>query len=216
MDVREALYTTRAMRRVSPDPIPEAVIARILDAAIRAPSGGNAQNWAFLVVDDRAVIGRVGAIYQDAMAQLWKAVYAQQILDAEADPDEPENAQWLRVYRSAQWLADHLGEVPLLVCGFGDAGSVYPALWSAQLAARAEGVGSAFTSALAYFNRDETLGALGVPAEGAPPFQAMITFGYPRGRWGVAARKPIGEVMFRNQWGAPLGIDVDEPLWPDG
>jgi nitroreductase len=215
MDVREALYTTRAMRRVSPDPVPEPVLARILDAAIRAPSGGNAQNWTFLVVDDRAVIGEVGTIYHDAMAQLWKTIYAQQIVDAESDPDDPDNAQWLRVYRSAQWLADHFADVPLLVFGFGDAGSVYPALWSAQLAARAEGVGSAFTSVLAYFNRDETLAALGVPGDGAPPLQAMITFGYPLGRWGVAARNPIGDVMFRNQWGTPLGIDVAEPLWPD-
>lgn len=47
MDVREALYTTRAMRRVKSDPIPEQVIARILDAAVRAPTGGNAQNWRF-------------------------------------------------------------------------------------------------------------------------------------------------------------------------
>ena len=55
MDVREALYTTRAMRRVTPDPIPDDVQARILDAAIRAPTGGNAQNWRFLLVDDPEV-----------------------------------------------------------------------------------------------------------------------------------------------------------------
>ena len=55
MDLHEALYTTRAMRRVLPDPIPADVQARILDAAIRAPSGGNQQNWRFLLVDDQAV-----------------------------------------------------------------------------------------------------------------------------------------------------------------
>ena len=54
MDAMEALYTTRAMRRVKPDPIPEAVQKKILDAAIRAPSGGNTQGWRFLLVDDRA------------------------------------------------------------------------------------------------------------------------------------------------------------------
>ena len=61
MDVYEALYTTRAMRRVRPDPIPEAVQARILDAAVRAPSGGNAQGWRFLLVDDPDVRARLGA-----------------------------------------------------------------------------------------------------------------------------------------------------------
>ena len=59
MDLHEALYTTRAMRRVRPDPIPEDVQMRIMDAAIRAPSGGNAQNWRFLLVDDRKVLNGI-------------------------------------------------------------------------------------------------------------------------------------------------------------
>ena len=60
MDLYEALYTTRAMRRVRPDPVPTDVQARILDAAIRAPSGGNQQNWRFLLVDDPVVKARLG------------------------------------------------------------------------------------------------------------------------------------------------------------
>ena len=52
LDVFEAMHTARAMRRFKPDPVPEALITRILDAAIRAPSAGNAQNWAFVVVRD--------------------------------------------------------------------------------------------------------------------------------------------------------------------
>ena len=55
MDLFEALYTTRAMRRVKPDPIPVEVQAKILDAAIRAPSGGNMQSWRFMLVDDDAL-----------------------------------------------------------------------------------------------------------------------------------------------------------------
>ena len=61
MDVFEALYTTRAMRRVRPDPVPSDVQASILDAAIRAPTGGNAQNWRFLLVDDAEVPWRLVA-----------------------------------------------------------------------------------------------------------------------------------------------------------
>lgn len=214
MDAREVLYTTRAMRRVKPDPIPEAVVARILDAAIRAPSGGNAQSWKFVVVDDREQIARLAPVYKDAIDQLWKGVYGKQIEAAQADPADPENAQWLRIYRSAQWLADHFGEVPLLLFGFGDAGSVYPALWSAQLAATAEGVGSALTSVLGFFNRDDALAVLGTTADQSGPLLGCVTFGYPLGRWGVAARRPINDVMFRNKWGTPLGIDASAPLWP--
>lgn len=215
MDAREVLYTTRAMRRCKPDPIPEDIVARVLDAAIRAPSGGNAQSWKFVVVDDRDQIAKLAPVYKDAMDQLWKTIYAQQIEAAMAAPEEPEHAQWLRIYRSASWLSDNFAQVPLLLFGFGDAGSVYPALWSAQLAARAEGVGSALTSVLAFFNRDDALAVLGTTAEESGPLQGCITFGYPLGRWGVAVRNPIGEVMFRNRWGNPLGIDVPEPLWPD-
>jgi len=216
MDAREVLYTTRAMRRVRADPIPEAVVARILDAAIRAPSGGNAQSWRFLVVDDRDQIAKLAPIYRDAMAQLWATFYKEQIDAAVADPDDPEHAQWLKVYRSASWLQDNFARVPLLLFGFGGAGDVYPALWSAQLAARAEGVGSAFTSVLSFLNRDAALAVLGVPPDASAQLLGCITFGYPLGRWGVAKRNPIDDVMFRNTWGNPLRIDVPSALWPEG
>ena len=67
MDTLEALYTTRAMRRVTTEPIPQDVQAAILDAAIRAPSGGNTQNWRFMLVDDPEVKAGVGPLYRDAM-----------------------------------------------------------------------------------------------------------------------------------------------------
>jgi nitroreductase len=71
MDVREALYTTRAMRRVSTEPIPMDVQARIMDAAVRAPSGGNTQNWRFLLVDDSDVKGQIAPIYRRSMDAVW-------------------------------------------------------------------------------------------------------------------------------------------------
>ena len=76
MDINEALYTTRAMRRVRPDPVPLDVQEKILDAAIRAPTGGNTQNWRFLLVDDRGVISRIAPLYRHSIEQLWKTVYA--------------------------------------------------------------------------------------------------------------------------------------------
>lgn len=217
MDLREALYTTRAMRRVADTPIPDAVKARILDAAVRAPSGGNSQHWRFLVVDDPAVIAQLGPIYRECMDLLWAGAYAPKIAAAESDPESEESKQFLRVQRSAQHLADHFEGYPMLLFGFAQhdpsGGSIYPAVWSAMLAARGEGVGAALTSVLA-FRLAETLAVLGVPADEGWNLAACVTFGYPTGRWGVAARNPVESVAFQNQWGEPLAFEVDGPLWP--
>jgi len=216
MDVYEALYTTRAMRRVRPDPVPMEVQQKILDAAIRAPSGGNTQNWRFLLVDDAGVKAQLGPIYRQAMSWLWSNFYADRVEAAQADPELAESKSFLAVQRSAQWLADHFEEVPLYLFAFaqGDASgsSLYPAVWSAQLAARAEGVGSSLTQALA-FHDAETKEILGVPAEEGWHMGCCVSLGYPTGRWGVAARQPAHEVSFRNQWGHPVGFEVPDPLW---
>src|SRR5688572_19153222 len=117
-DLYEALYTTRAMRRVRPDPVPTDVQARILDAAVRAPSGGNTQGWRFLLVDDRATIQALAPLYADSIRQLWETIYAPRVAAAQAAPDDPDSVQFLKVQRSAQHLADHFGDVPLLLFGF--------------------------------------------------------------------------------------------------
>ena len=220
MDLHEALYTTRAMRRVRPDPVPADVQARILDAAIRAPSGGNQQNWRFLLVDDPSVKERLGPLYRDSIDQLWKTVYAPLLAEAAAHPDAPETTQMLRTQRSAQWLADHFEEVPLFLFPFCQhdptGGSIYPAVWSAMLAARAEGVGSCLTVVLGVFHLAETLEILGVPGDEGWLLSGCVSFGYPTGRWGVAARRPVGQVTYRNRWGAGAGLESDGPLWPPG
>jgi nitroreductase len=220
VDVREALYTTRAMRRVRPDPIPPEVQARILDAAVRAPSGGNAQGWRFLLVDDPGVKASLGPLYRDAVSQLWATFYRENLEKARADPQRPENASLLKVQSSAQYLADHFESVPLYLFGFsrGDptGGSIFPAIWSAQLAARAEGVGSSLTSVLGIFHGPETLQILGVPEGKGWDMACCVSFGYPTGRWAVAPRRPVHEVAYRNQWGEGLGFEVSEPLWPAG
>jgi nitroreductase len=218
MDIREALYTTRAMRRVAPDPIPTDVQARMLDAAVRAPSGGNTQGWRFLLVDDAEVKAQIGPLYRDSVEQLWASVYADRIAAAEAAPDDPESVQFVKVRRSAQHLADHFEQVPLYLFAFVQhdptGGSIYPAVWNAMLAARAEGVGSSLTSVLGFFHPRETLDILGVPTDEGWIMACCVSFGYPTGRWGVAARRPVHEVSYRNRWGAPVGFEVPEPLWP--
>jgi nitroreductase len=219
MDVYEALYTTRAMRRVKPDPIPMDVQQRIMDAAIRAPSGGNAQGWRFLWVDDADLKAKLGPIYRDCLGRLWTGFYRERALQAERNPDAPGSAAFRKMRDSATWLADHFETYPLLLFAYGQSdpggGSIFPAVWSAQLAARAEGIGTALTSVF-HFRIAEVDELLGVPRDEKWLFHACVTFGYPTGRWGVAPRVPVHKVMHRNRWGAPIGFEAPRPLWPRG
>src|SRR5205085_7058758 len=109
-----------------------------------------------------------GAIYRTCLGQLWATIYKARLDAANADPTEPENAEMLRIQRSAQHLADHFEEYPLLLISFvqfdPSGGSIFPATWSAMLAARAEGVGSSLTSVF-FFQIDKVLDILGVPKD---------------------------------------------------
>jgi nitroreductase len=193
------------------------VQARIMDAAVRAPSGGNTQNWRFLLVDDPEVKAKLGPIYRQAMSVLWGSYYKDRIDAAHAAPELEESKSMLRVQKSAQWLADNFEMVPLYMFGFAQhdpsGSSVYPALWNAQLAARAEGVGTSLTQVLVFHN-DEVLDILGVPKDEGWNMLGCVSLGYPTGKWGVATRQPAHDVSFRNQWGSDVGFRDDEPLWP--
>jgi nitroreductase len=92
LDIYEALYTTRAMRRMLPTSVPEDVQARILDAAIRAPTGGNVQQWRFILIDEAPLLAELGHRYRDCLAALWVDNYGKQIERAAADPEDPANA----------------------------------------------------------------------------------------------------------------------------
>jgi len=192
---------------------------RIMDAAVRAPTGGNTQNWRFMLVDDDAVLAQLGPIYRRCMEQLWKTIYKERLEIANADPEDPENKQMLAVQRSAQHLANHFEQYPLLLFSFvqfdPSGGSIFPATWSAMLAARAEGVGSSLTSVF-FFELDPVLEILGVPKDEGWLFSSCVTMGYPTGVWGVAPRRPVHEVSFRNRWGTDVGFEIDQPLWPSG
>lgn len=216
MDAYEALYTTRAMRRVKKDPIPEAVQKKILDAAIRAPSGGNMQSWRFLLVDDPGIKGKLGPIYRGCMETLWGSIYKARIDAAKASPEDPESVEFNKMYKSASYLAEHFEDYPLILFAFcqfdTSGGSIFPSVWSAMLAARVEGVGSALTSVF-NFNIDPVKEILQVPEEGDWHFNCCVTFGYPTGRWGVAPRRPAHEVSFRNSWDGDLGFEIPRPLW---
>ncbi len=211
LDIYEALYTTRAMRHLKPDPIPHDAQARILDAAIRAPHVG--EGWRFILVDDREVMSRLAALYQEAWDQLF-AQYGLSVADLAKGDNEAGRAA-----RSGDHLARHFGDVPLVLIGFGrtsDGSGVYPAVWSAMLAARAEGIGATLTGVMQTFVADEVFDLLGVPKDEGWHMHGVVPMGYPTGRWGVAPRKPVHEVAARNHWHGDLGFTVPEPLWPHG
>ena len=112
MDILEALYTTRSMRRLKPDPIPYDVQARILDAAIRAPNIG--QQWRFVLVDDRGLMRQLAPLYRDAMNTLVSQMGGS--LEAMAAADSP----MAKTARSGLHLMKHFEDVPLLLFGFGN------------------------------------------------------------------------------------------------
>ena len=217
MDVYEALYTTRAMRRMRPDPIPYSIQARILDAAIRAPSGAGLQTWRFLLVDDFALKAQLGSFYRASHKQIDEWV-AEMEAAAQAKSDDPESAHFLAGLRSSRYLARHFDEIPLLLFGFEQndtsGANILMAIWNAMLAARAEGVGSAFTAML-NMHADEVKSLLGVPGGEGWEMACCVAMGYPMGRWGVPHRRPADEVAARNSWDGTLGFEVPEPLWPE-
>jgi nitroreductase len=192
MPLGEAIFSLRAIRRLKPDPIPDTDLRDILEAAIRAPNGGNSQPWHFLVVKDAAQRAELGKLYHEAW---WAKRRDAGITRPE---DLPHN------YRMSMRLADAYGQVPVtvLVCatskGAGPAASVIPAVQNLLLAARALGIGGTITTLHPVV--DERVHQLfGIP----PTTQVVycIPLGYPRGRFGPNQRKPLTDVCSFDQWG---------------
>ena len=194
MELHEALYTTRAMRRVRTDPIPLDVQARIMDAAIRAPVGRQPAELAVPAAGRPREEGRARPALPARHRRALEVVYKPQLDAAAANPEAPESIQLLKVQRSAQWLADHFEDVPLYLFPFSQhdptGGSIYPAVWNAMLAARAEGVGSCLTALLQFFHPAETFEILGVPDDQGWILSGTVSFGYPTGTWGVGSPSP--------------------------
>jgi nitroreductase len=223
LDVFEAMHTARAMRRFKPDPVPEAVITRILDAAIRAPSAGNAQNWAFVVVRDAEQRRRLGAIYRKA-SDIASAMYA-----ARGRPPHLSEAQFRRLMTSGAFLWDHMAEAPVILvpcqtqprlpspdalppdirARFADeqryverirGSSIYPAVQNVILACRALGLGTTITTNHIRCE-DEVKAVLEVPDDVAT--FALMPIGYPLDPFGPVTRRPVAEVTHADRWAEP-------------
>ena len=199
-----ALHSTPSRRYLAPDPIPEDVLWAILDAAIRGPSGGNQQQWGWVVVTDQAVKERVAGWYREN----WNSAYGQhrdRILAGDGS-----SGMSPRGFLGAEHLAHHLEDAPVWVFAVlrnaADAtsprvgSSIYGAVQQLCLAARAYGIGTSLTT-LYGGHEDELRELLGLPADALT--MALIPMGYPaQGRWAEPKRRPVEEVVHWNRWGA--------------
>jgi nitroreductase len=195
MDVFDAIWTTRAMRHLDTSrEVPEEDITKILEAANKAPSGGNSQPVEWVVIRDPELKRRLGEIYGEAAHRALPAYQER----ARTDPDVA------RMLRSSLYLADHMGAAPVLLIPCAPVGrvriegSVYPAIQNLMLAARALGLGTTLTS-MHRDNEQAVKDLLGIPDE-IQTF-AMIPLGYPVGRWGEAKRRPVSETTHWDRWG---------------
>jgi hypothetical protein len=157
-----------------------------------------------VLVDGPAIKAQLAPLYRQAMARLaggQMADLAQQL---------PINPQLARTRRSGLHLAEHFADVPLLLLGFGrsrDGSGIYPALWSAILAARAEGIGATLTGMLQSYFSDEVFGILGVPKDAGWYQHGVVVLGYPLGTWGWGRANPSTRsppaMGGRASWGSP-------------
>ena len=205
MPLREAMLTQRAIRRLLPDPVDDAIVLRCIELALKAPTGSNGQNWEFVVVKDRerkaqlarrnrqslSIYGRIGRMLSRGNES------QQRILDA------------------VEWQADHFEEIPVLVVGClrgnhvplvpmppmahsSCYGSIYPSVQNLLLAARAMGLGAALIT-LPLWSTTSARRILGLPASVMPC--CVVPMGWPRGRYGPTTRKPVGEVVHLDRYG---------------
>jgi nitroreductase len=220
LDVFEAIHTARALRKLKPDPVPEALITRILDAAIRAPSAGNAQNWAFIVVRDTEQRRKLGAIYRKA-SDIASAMYA-----ARGRPAHVTEEQFQRMMGSGAYLWDHMADAPVILvpcqkqptlpprdrlppdmaARYGDeqryvervrGASIYPAVQNIILACRALGLATLITTNHVRCE-DEVKAVLGIPDDVAT--FAMMPVGWPVGSFGPVTRRPVAEIAHADRW----------------
>ena len=214
-DLLTGIATTRAIRRLAPDPIPDDDLATILWHATRAPSGTNRQPFRCVVLRDGERVAAAKALLGRGFRAGWAAKTEDAGYDrgSAVDPSTPKGRQ-----RAAmQHLVDHFEQIPVVVLAclvrYRDAnpyegGSVYPACQNLLLAARALGYGGVMTGW--HHTVDAELRALlGVPDGVA--IHATIPLGRPLGSHGPVRRLPLSELVYDGGWDEPAGWAVDPP-----
>jgi nitroreductase len=198
MPIGEAIFTQRSIRRFRPDPISIDDLNLILDAAVKAPNGGNRQTGRFVVINEPELIRKFGVLYREAW---WAKRRDEKRPWTTLDEIPVEEASM----RAAARLADEIKDAPCIVLAFsmmrGGASSVIPAVQNLMLAARALGIGSVPTT-LHPTVMERVNALLGIPAEAE--FHLCIPLGYPRGRFGPTQRLPTSQTTYLNQWAAAV------------
>lgn len=216
----ETVYTTRALRRFRPDPVPQDVLFQILDAAIRAPTGQNAQDWRFLIVTEPDVKQAM----QEWALEGWNRYYKRYV-DDPAELDDLPRGQRLSL-RSVEHLAHNLGEAPavVLVCGLRGrhstpGGSAFPAVQNLLLAARALGVGGSIFN-LPLSHSHELTDMLEIPDNNV--VYCVLPLGYSSDKVGPVSRKPVKKVVYWEKFGREWEFAAEQPddgwgdRWTDG
>jgi nitroreductase len=201
------MYSLRSIRRLKPDPIPENILKKIVDAGIHAPSGGNRQDWRFILVRDPDTKQFIRDRYREAQLKG----------QAGRPPLSELPPERRRALKASMYLWNHMHEAPvlLLACtakeypGFAQFknerantatahASIYPAVQNMLLACRAFGIGATLTTTHCVFE-EELKQKIGVPAD--VEISALLPLGYPRGKLGKTTRKPVEEVLYWDRWG---------------
>jgi nitroreductase len=213
----ELLSTTRAVRkRLNLErPVPMTVLRECLELAVQAPTGSNAQGWQFVLVTEANKKARIGEWYAQAYSVYRESPIAIHKLHADS-PDEALKASQARSASSADYLSEHMGQVPamLIPCIEGRTdrpeintslmqssllGSIIPAAWNFMLAARARGLGTAWTT-LHLMHEREVSELLGIPYETYMQV-ALIPIAYTKGTdFSPVYRPPIDSIVHVDTW----------------
>jgi nitroreductase len=194
----EAMYTQRAVRRFKPDPVPDELVEKLIEAATKAPSGSNRQPWVFIVVREPETKRQIGEFYKAA----WNASFA--------PGSSGIQALTPRIRSSAQYLGNHMSDAPVLVFAciehsgtpsVTSGSSIYPAVQNLLLAARGMGIGSVLTT-LHKRHDAEIKALLGIPEN--IETAALLPLGYPAegDGYGPTRRRPVEEVTHWERWGS--------------
>jgi nitroreductase len=196
----EGLRTARAIRRLHPHPVPQALIRKVCEAGTFAPSGGNRQPWIFVAVTEPERRAFVAERYRRAFHD-----YIAPAVEAARAPDFPEATR--RNMKAAIHLADHLHEAPvhLFVAGWTRRGqpqlqALFPCIQNVLLACRAVGLGASLTTVHLAF-REEIDAYLGLDPK--TPSCALIPIGWPQGRHGRPPRRPVDECLHFERFTPP-------------
>ena len=210
-DFYRAASTLRAVRKLKPDPIPEAMLRRVLKAATWAPSGGNRQPWRVIAVRDPAIKQRFAELYRTR----WSAYTEPYRARFDALPASVQGA-----VTAGDYLGEHLHETPVVAVFCFDpnglaitdakldrpsvvgGGSLYPAVQNVLLACRAEGLGCVLTTLLCA-DEPEIRKLLEIPEPWAT--YAHVPIGWPVGRGhGPINRRSVESVTYADRFGEPL------------